>query len=250
MSEEWAYPTPQSKRALTTRQKWAVGGAIALLVATMGGCMAAVGSADVEAKDADPEPSSRVYSPPSTEVPTTDAPTTTSTTAPAVTVTVIVDGDTVELSTGERVRLVGIDTPESGTGDCASKATARLTELVLDHPVALMAGARDNADHYGRLLRYVDTDVDAGLQLIVEGLAITRYDSRDGYGRHTREPDYVAADSASPNSANTPPPTTRTRSCPGTRARAGSRRPQASLLRLPRLHRHRHRRTESRAVGM
>ena len=112
--------------------------------------------------------------PPSTKVPTTEAPTAPTTIAPTVTVTVIIDGDTVEISTGERVRLVGIDTPERGTGNCASKATARLTELVLGHPVALVAGARDDEDRYGRLLRYVDAEVDAGHQLIVEGFAIVR----------------------------------------------------------------------------
>ena len=145
--------------------------------------------------------------PPSTKVPTTEAPTAPTTIAPTVTVTVIVDGDTVEISAGERVRLVGIDTPERGTGDCASKATARLTELVLGHPVGLVAGARDDEDRYGRLLRYVDAEVDAGYQLIVEGLAITRYDSRDGYGRHAREPEYVQADAASPDCINAPLPT-------------------------------------------
>ena len=37
---------------------------------------------------------------------------------------------------------------------------------------------------------------DAGLTLIRQGLAIARYDSRDGYGYHPREPAYIAADSA------------------------------------------------------
>jgi hypothetical protein len=50
------------------------------------------------------------------------------------------------------------------------------------------------------LLRYVDVNgTDAGLRLIKEGLAIARYDSRDGYGFHPREPKYIAADKASKN---------------------------------------------------
>ena len=55
-------------------------------------------------------------------------------------------------------------------------------------------------DGYGRLLRYVDSagGVDAGLQMINQGWAIARYDSRDGYGRHAREASYVAADAVSP----------------------------------------------------
>ncbi len=64
----------------------------------------------------------------------------------------------------------------------------------------LTPGARDEVDGYGRLLRYVDSarGVDAGLQMINQGWAIARYDSRDGYGRHAREASYVAADAASP----------------------------------------------------
>jgi hypothetical protein len=41
--------------------------------------------------------------------------------------------------------------------------------------------------------------VDAGLNLIRSGLAVARYDSRDGYGFHPRQPQYVAADRRTPN---------------------------------------------------
>ena len=77
---------------------------------------------------------------------------------------------------------------------------------MLDQPVATPAGARDDRDDYGRLLRYVDgPSGDAGLVLIQEGLAIARYDSRDGYGGHPREAAYVAADAATPNLCSGPP---------------------------------------------
>jgi micrococcal nuclease len=60
----------------------------------------------------------------------------------------------------------------------------------------LRRGASDDADRYGRLLRYVDVQGrDVGLALIKEGWAVARYDSRDGYGRHPREDAYVRADS-------------------------------------------------------
>ncbi len=39
--------------------------------------------------------------------------------------------------------------------------------------------------------------VDAGFELIEDGWAIARYDSRDGYGRHPREEQYIAADAES-----------------------------------------------------
>jgi len=110
-------------------------------------------------------------------------------------VTRVIDGDTLELASGQDVRLVGIDTPE--VGECGyDAATANLARLVEGERVRLSRSDEDR-DRYGRLLRYVDIgEVDAGLRLIKNGLAIARYDSRDGYGFHQREPVYVAADSA------------------------------------------------------
>lgn len=109
------------------------------------------------------------------------------------TVTHVVDGDTLDLDNGARVRLVGIDTPEQGQCGYES-ASGALADLVLGRRVSLAASDEDR-DGYGRLLRYVDVGrTDAGLVLIRRGLAIARYDSRDGYGFHPREPRYVAAD--------------------------------------------------------
>jgi endonuclease YncB( thermonuclease family) len=119
---------------------------------------------------------------------------------PAVLVTNVVDGDTVVVSTGHRVRLIGIDTPEQG--QCGFEAASNaLAALVFARPVTLTPGARDDVDRYGRLLRYLDVGgVDTGLELIRQGLAIARYDSRDGYGWHPREATYVQADAAAPAS--------------------------------------------------
>ena len=116
---------------------------------------------------------------------------------PVTTVTRVVDGDTVEVSTGAKIRLIGIDTPE--VGQCGyAPAAQRLQALVAGKGVTLAPGARDDVDKYGRLLRYLDVaGTDAGYTLVQEGLAIARYDSRDGYGRHTRQDLYVAADSVS-----------------------------------------------------
>ena len=110
-------------------------------------------------------------------------------------VTRVVDGDTIELGNGETVRLVGMDTPE--VGECGfERASANLGRLVLGQQVRLGTIDEDR-DRYGRLLRYVDVGTqDAGLRLIKNGLAIARYDSRDGYGFHPREPRYIAADKA------------------------------------------------------
>lgn len=79
---------------------------------------------------------------------------------PAATRTIaqVVDGDTIRLVGGERVRLVQIDAPELGQGECyAHDARAALSHL-------LPAGTRvrietdprlDAVDRYGRRLGYV-----------------------------------------------------------------------------------------------
>ena len=103
------------------------------------------------------------------------------------------DGDTLALGNGETVRLVGIDAPE--VGECGyERAADNLARLTLGKPVRLGRSDEDR-DRYDRLLRYVDAGTnDAGLLLIRNGLAIARYDSRDGYGFHPRETLYVAED--------------------------------------------------------
>ena len=75
------------------------------------------------------------------------------------TVTHIVDGDTldVRLTSGkiERIRLIGIDTPERGA--CYfSQASARARQLAMSKRVVLRGDAtQDTRDRYGRLLAYV-----------------------------------------------------------------------------------------------
>ena len=106
----------------------------------------------------------------------------------------VIDGDTIEVDGVGRVRLVGVDTPE--IGECGYDAARdQLAALVLGESIELVPGGVDDRDRYDRLLRYVDVDgTDAGLLLIEEGLAVSRYDSRDGYPEHDREREYVRAD--------------------------------------------------------
>lgn len=68
-------------------------------------------------------------------------------------VTNIVDGDTIDLKNFGRVRLSGINTPE--TGECHyNEARDKLEELVLGKEVFLEKDKGD-IDKYGRKLRYV-----------------------------------------------------------------------------------------------
>lgn len=73
------------------------------------------------------------------------------------TVSGVVDGDTLTLAGGERVRLVQIDAPERGQECHAAAATRELQKLTPPGSrVELEADPRlDSLDRFGRLLRYV-----------------------------------------------------------------------------------------------
>jgi len=87
----------------------------------------------------------------------------------------VYDGDTLTLQDGRRVRLLQIDTPELGSGECYSRAarTALLRLAPVGARVALEAdGNLDRVDRYGRLLRYVRrTGTNVNLELVREGAA-------------------------------------------------------------------------------
>jgi endonuclease YncB( thermonuclease family) len=102
-------------------------------------------------------------------------------------VTSVYDGDTLSLRDGRRVRLLQIDTPELGSGECYSRAARtallRLTPIgravVLDTDPGL-----DRTDRYGRLLRYVKRNgVNVNLELVRRGAAAP-YFSRGDRGRY------------------------------------------------------------------
>jgi micrococcal nuclease len=85
----------------------------------------------------------------------------------------VVDGDTVEIAGGERVRYIGIDTPEvrerpEPFGRQATRYNARLVEgrrVKLERDVS-------ETDRFGRLLRYVYVgDILVNAELVREGFA-------------------------------------------------------------------------------
>jgi endonuclease YncB( thermonuclease family) len=84
----------------------------------------------------------------------------------------VIDGDTVELADGSRVRYLCIDTPERGEPFYV-EATERNRELVEGKGVRLEPGVED-IDRYGRLLRYVYVDgVFVNAELVSGGYART-----------------------------------------------------------------------------
>lgn len=74
----------------------------------------------------------------------------------AVLVTRVIDGDTIEITGGHRVRYIGIDTPERGEPFYLEASMAN-RNLVLGKKVRLEKDVEDK-DRYGRLLRYVWID--------------------------------------------------------------------------------------------
>lgn len=87
-----------------------------------------------------------------------------------ITVSYVLDGDTIKLSTGETVRLIGINAPESGR-ICSSEATDKLKEFVFGKQVTLERDV-DDKDQYKRLLRYIYIDETfINLEMVRLGLA-------------------------------------------------------------------------------
>jgi endonuclease YncB( thermonuclease family) len=90
----------------------------------------------------------------------------------------VVDGDTIRLRSGAYVRLVQIDAPETyHQHECyGERATQALKHLLPPGTkIRLLADPRlDQADRYGRLLRYVlraSDGLDTNVRLVREGAA-------------------------------------------------------------------------------
>ncbi|MBP9758126.1 thermonuclease family protein [Candidatus Dojkabacteria bacterium] len=89
----------------------------------------------------------------------------------------VIDGDTIDVVIGEnvqRIRMIGIDTPELKGKDCfALDAKLKLTNLIDGKEVEIKSDpTQENKDRYGRLLRYVYLDgVDINREMIKSGFA-------------------------------------------------------------------------------
>lgn len=97
-------------------------------------------------------------------------------------VTKVIDGDTIEIEGGQRVRYLGVDTPETvdprKSVECFGKeAKNKNKELVEGKRVILEKDITD-MDKYGRLLRYIYLPLADGTKLFVNDYLI-----REGFAK-------------------------------------------------------------------
>ena len=101
-------------------------------------------------------------------------------------VTRIIDGDTFETETGEKVRLIGINAPEI-TDIFGEEAKTHLAQIIEGQTVDLVADNTSNdRDRYNRLLRYVTfNEIDINKKMLLDGYAFAylkyRFDKESEY---------------------------------------------------------------------
>lgn len=107
----------------------------------------------------------------------------------SITVKRVVDGDTIEMADGRKVRYIGIDAPESvdprrPVACFGNEAAAENKRLVEGKSVRLVRDVSET-DKYGRLLRYV----------YIDGIFVNDYLVRQGFAlASTYPPDVAHAD--------------------------------------------------------
>ncbi len=107
-------------------------------------------------------------------------------------VTRVIDGDTVELDSGEKIRLLNLDAPENTSQvECyGPEATNYLKNIVEDETVCLFYDAVECADMFGRLLAYIEApDGEANTLLVENGYACVLVIPPSGAAR---EPEFTA----------------------------------------------------------
>lgn len=79
-----------------------------------------------------------------------------STQSQVVSVAKVIDGDTIELTSGKRVRYIGIDAPEKDA--CFASESAKENKRLVEGKQVRLVKDVSETDSYGRLLRYVYVD--------------------------------------------------------------------------------------------
>lgn len=121
-------------------------------------------------------------------------------------VTKVVDGDTIEVDGTSKIRLIGVDTPETvdprKTVQCFGQEASDIAKSkLLNVAVTLESdGTQDDKDKYGRLLRYV---------LLSDGTNFSKWLIENGYGHeytyvipYKYQSEFKAAETKAMNSKN------------------------------------------------
>ena len=100
----------------------------------------------------------------------------------------VVDGDTVVIESGQRVRYIGIDTPELGPpAEPFAIEAWQANRVLVGGKVVRLEKDTTETDRYGRLLRYVYVDgTFVNAELVRQGLARAR-----DYPPDTRHQDFL-----------------------------------------------------------
>jgi micrococcal nuclease len=89
-----------------------------------------------------------------------------------VSVVRVIDGDTVVIAGGQRVRYIGIDTPEVDPEEAFGGEAADVNRELVQGKVVNLEKDTSETDRYGRLLRYVWVDgTMVNIELVRRGLA-------------------------------------------------------------------------------
>jgi micrococcal nuclease len=96
----------------------------------------------------------------------------------------VIDGDTIVLSNGEKVRLIGVDTPETKhpqkPEEYYCKEATAFTERMVNGKVVKLKHDVQQRDKYGRLLAYV---------YLMDGTFLNAEIIKQGYGHvYTKAP--------------------------------------------------------------
>lgn len=78
--------------------------------------------------------------------------------SPRLTVTKVVDGDTIKLSDGRTIRYIGIDTPELDPEDCFAREAGQINQNLVWGKTIKLETDTNEMDQFGRILAYVYAD--------------------------------------------------------------------------------------------
>lgn len=111
-------------------------------------------------------------------------------------VTRVIDGDTIEIEGGKKVRYIGIDTPElhhpTKVIQCFAKEAFEKNKELLENKTVKLVKDVSETDRYGRLLRYVYLENQNSSS---EAVFINKYLVDNGYAYvSTFPPDVLFAD--------------------------------------------------------